>query len=214
MIIKGPISFNRNLPPYVLKFNISLVCFFAAWAVLCIPAMIAVGVINGEEPITYIVMIALFSVFFIGLIIFYAVARYLRRYLIEDCTAEIEQRFADMPLEKAKENLIAAGIINESGFVYRDAVFGEMVLPFDKAAFAFGFFVRSTEIHLDIAIGSSEDKEVKAIYNLSGDLYNFLIKNNFDLSGNKVFDLLINDKKAFTETLLNGGKNLKKLIIN
>ncbi len=77
MILKGqPISFDKELMPhYVIKFNLSMLIFFAVWFVTCLPALIAVGAIYGDAAEFYIVLGSLFGAFLIGVLILYTVAK-------------------------------------------------------------------------------------------------------------------------------------------
>ena len=124
--------------------------------------------------------------------------------MIADRAAELEDRFKDIPLNEAAEILRQNHVINDSGFICEDKeVFSETAVPFVEARFAFGFYVEYTKIVLTVVGGRNGSDEVSAVFALDGALYNFLIKKGFDLSGNYVFDLLINDKKKFAELLLN-----------
>ena len=106
MVLKGRISFDKkNLPPYVFKYNVALIGFFIGWFVLCLPPIIAVAVHFGESFTTYAVMIALFGLFAVGFIIYYIIAMCLRKRLVNECAAKLEEEFKDMSLEEARAAL-------------------------------------------------------------------------------------------------------------
>lgn len=207
LILRGKISFDKkNLPPYIFKFNIALVVFFAAWFVLCLPAMIAVGCVLDESPVTYITMIAMFAVFFLGLLIFCTVAFKLRRRLVEERAAQIEEQFADMPLNEATEILKREGRITDYGFITNVGdVFGNRVILFEKAEFCFypGAFASEIWFMAEINDSDSEDGFGYAC-EVDRALFNFLDKRGFNLDweDNKSFAYLKYDKKNFVRKAL------------
>lgn len=220
MILKGTISFDKeNLPSYIFKYNVAMVSFFAGWFVLCLPPMIAVGYIYGENPATYITMIALFGLFFIGLLILYITAMKLRERLIDERTAEIEEEFADMPLEKAEAILKGKGIITESGFVAQSDVFGNTVIPFEKLnyyvmarlyVFKHGSIVQlwtrpsKIDVFLQVYTDGENGVEYEDEYPLDGALFNFLDKRNLitNYEDNRDFALLKDNKRNFCRMAL------------
>ena len=202
MILKGQLSFDRkNLPPYVFKFNVALICFFAAWFILCVPTMIVVGVIYDERIETYATMIALFGLFFVGLGIFYLISFKLRKRVIETNAARLEKEFADMPLDRAEEILKQKGVITDIGFVVgKDDVFGAKIIPFERAecsAFSYiGTFGIGIKVYVYDAEG--EDGEDDVVLTADGALFNFLDKRNLiDLEDNAYFEYFKNDKRNF-----------------
>lgn len=220
MILKGKISFDKeNLPPYVFKYNVAMLAFFIGWFIVCIPIIAAVGVVCGESPATYITMIALFGLFFIGLLILYIAAMKLRERLIDERTAEIEEEFADMPFEKAEAILKEKGIITESGFVAQSDVFGNTVIPFEKLnyyvsarlyVFKRGSIVQvwtrpsKIDVFLKVCTNGEEGVKFEDEYPLDGALYNFLDKRNLitDYEDNIDFAILKSDKRNFCRMAL------------
>lgn len=203
------ISLDKRQPKYLYRLNLAGVLFFVLWFALGVPLMVTIGCIYDESAITYIVMACTFAVFFIGLAILVIVGAKLNKRLIEERTARLEEEFSEMPFEEAERILKENGVIDNSGFICADNIFGETVVPFNQACFAFGVHVKHTNIVLEIAIGRNGEDKAYAIQELDAELYNFLLKSDFDLSGNYIFDLFVNDKKAFAEYVLKFHKPLK-----
>ena len=202
MILKGQIRFDKqNLPPLVFKFNVALICFFGAWFLLCVPAMIAVGVIFGERVETYATMIALFSVFFVGLGIYYLVALALRKRLVEVTAARLEEEFSDMPLEDAEEVLKQKGIIADGGFTVREEdVFGTKIIPFEGAECSVFANFGSSGIGLKVYIYGIDDEEI--FLTVDRALFNFLDKRNLiNCEENTDFEYFKNDKRNFCRSV-------------
>lgn len=216
MIFRGEtIRFDKsNLPPYIFKFNVAMVTFFAAWFALCVPPCIAVGCTFGESSVTYITMGSLFALFFIGLLILYIVALKLRERLVSERAAELEEKFRDIPLDTATEILKERGVINDNGFIAsRGDIFGGKVVPFDKAelsVYAAGYEIGVTghsikkvthplKINIYLGLSDGVDVEDLATYDLDGALFNFLDKRNLikNYEDNRGFILLKTDKSNF-----------------
>ena len=201
MILKGQISFNKkHLPTCVFKFNVALICFFAAWFALCVPAMVTVGVIYDERVETYATMIALFSVFFVGLGIYYLIALKLRNRLVEVNAVRLEEEFTDMPHDKAEEILKQRGIISDNGFVMKDDdVFGAKIIPFDRAECSVFASMSTSGIGLKVYIYDVEgDDGADMVLTVDGALFNFLDKRNLiDYKGNIDFGYFKKDKRNF-----------------
>lgn len=202
LTLKGKISFDKeNLPPYIFKFNIALVVFFAAWFVLCLPPVIVLGCVYGESPVTYITMIAVFAAFFIGLLILCTVALLLRKRLVEERAAQLEVEFADMPLDEATQALKSDGKITDYGFITGEGdVFGNRVIPFDKSEFCFYPYAQASTISFIAEIYDSDSEDgFGYAYVVDRAMFNFLDKRGFnlDLESNKSFAYLKHNKKNF-----------------
>lgn len=214
MIFKGErIRFDKeNLPSYVFKFNVAMVAFFIGWFIFCAPPMIAMGCIFGESWEFYVTFVTMFAIFFIGLAILYFVALKLRERLVAECAAELEEKLADMPLERAAEILTERGIINENGFIAsRGDLFGEKVVPFGQADFSVycdGYYLywegrylkkKTHPLVLNIYCDLHDGADVSgcASFELDGALFNFLDKRGLvkDLESNRDFYYLKADKK-------------------
>lgn len=196
------INFDKKaLPPYIFKFNVALCSFFIGWFALCLPAVIAVGCVFDESPVTYGVMIGAFALFFAGLVVFAAVYVGLKKRLIAQRGEELEREFADMPLKEAEAELVSSGIIDGGAFVCESDVFGKTGVPFTECVLLLGAGVSATKPVLTVGVFTSRDMQLKEIFPLDRAMYNFIDKSNIDLSGNKVFELLKKDKKQFTKLL-------------
>lgn len=222
MILKGqPISFDRHTQPmYVIKFNIVMVCFFIGWLILCTPTLITVGCIYGERPEFYITFGVLFGLFLVGVLILYIVALKLRERIVSERTAEIEEKFADMPLDEATRILKERGVITDDGFVSeRGDLFGGKVVPFDRAEilvlgngqeiYADGqnFKVRTHPLYIETFVHLFDGVEVRepcATYDLDGALFNFIDKRDLikNLEENGDFIFLKLDKRNFCRRAL------------
>lgn len=207
------ISLNKKLlPKYLYKLNVALVSFFAAWFSLGVALMVTIGCIYQESVITYVVMIATFAVFFIVLAIFYVVDVKLQKRLIKERTAELEEKFIPMPFDDAERILKERGVITDNGFITSEENddFGEeVVVPFDKVSFSFGFHQFASQIYLSIALYSNDDEsdgESKAEYEIDCALYSFILCKDTNLKDNYYFNLFINDKSAFVTLVLKGVK--------
>lgn len=206
LTLKGKISFDKaNLPPYIYKFNIALITFFIGWFVVCAPAMIAVGYVYGESPITYIAMAIMFATFFLCLLIFCIVALRLRKKVVEECASRIEEQFADMPLEEATQILKSKGRITEYGFnTGLFDLYGEIIIPFEKAEFVFYPTSHITQITFIAEVYDSERETIGFACEVNRALFNFLDKSglNLDLENNRAFVYLKNDKKRLCRLAL------------
>ena len=199
---------RENFPDYYLKYNravvLPFVIAFIFGPLIVLAVSIPIGIKYGEHILTFVPFIAWSAVLALFTALYVVIGKRVKKRLIADRAAELEDRFKDIPLNEAAEILRQTHVINDSGFICEDKeVFSETAVPFGEARFAFGFYVEYTKIVLNIAVGRNGSDEVSAVFALDGALYNFLIKKGFDLSGNYVFDLLINDKKKFAELLLN-----------
>lgn len=199
---------RENLPDYCLKYNRTVVIPFAvlfiAGPLIVLAVSIPLGIKYEEHILTFVPLIAWTAVLAVFTALYAVIGKRVKKRLIEDRAAELEETFKDIPLDEAAEILKKDRVINDNGFICADKEgFGETAVPFGEACFAFGFYVEYTKIILNIAVGRNGSEEVSAVFALDGTLYNFLIKKGFDLSGNYVFDLLISDKKKFAEMLLN-----------
>lgn len=202
MILRGQLSFDKhNLPSFIFKFNVALVGFFAAWFALCVPTMVAVGVIYGERVETYATMIALFSVFFVGLGIYYLIALKLRKRLVEVNAAHLEEEFTDMPLETAEEILKQRGIINDKGFVVpEEDVFGAKIIPFGRAECSLFSYLSAFGIGVKVYVYDVDgaDGEDDLVLPVDGALFNFLDKRNLiNCEDNVYFKYFKKDKINF-----------------
>ena len=206
LTLKGKISFDKqNLPPYIYKFNIAFVVFAIGWFVLCVPVMVAVGCIYDESPVTYIVMATMFAAFFLGLLIFWVVGLFLRRRVVDDCVARLDEQFADMPLEEATQILKSRGRITEYGFnTGLFDLYGEIIIPFDKAEFGFYTETYVTRISLIAVIHDADRETVAFATEVDRALFNYLDKSglNLDLENNHSFAYLKSNKKNFCRQAL------------
>ncbi len=207
MVLKGKISFDKkNLPPYIFFYNVALITFLIAWLALCLPLMAVIGIIYGEAIITYITMIVSFSIFAVGMLIFVVLASRLRKRLVDEKCAEIEKEFEDMPLEQATQILKDKGVINESGFILKEDIFGNKVVPFDRMQFLFYAYASLSEICYCIALAEKDDNKLQAIYSLDGALYNFLNKYGFDINykewDKKAFSWIAKEKRLLCKVIL------------
>lgn len=207
------ISLNKKLlPKYLYKLNVALVCFFAAWFSLGVALMVTIGCIYQESVITYAVMIATFAAFFIGLAIFCIVDVKLHKRLVKERTAELEEKFAQMPFEEAERILKERGVITDNGFVCSEenVVFDNEIVPFDRAWLAFQFGQLITQPKLSVILYSNDRDEYigepKAVYDLDCALYNFILGKNTNLKNNYSFNLFIKDKSAFAALVLKYSK--------
>lgn len=205
MTLKDGISLDKqNLPPYIFGYNVALVCFIIGWFVICLPVTVTVGVIYDESPITYGVMIGAFALFFIGLAAFAAAFPKLRRRLVQDRSAELEERFADMPQDKAEEILKQNGIISDDGFTVDDEVFGSNTISFENAVLTFAADVFHSRITVIVGIWAGKENltfdselSLAAVREMDGALFNFIVKRGLAESDNEFLNLLIKDKKTF-----------------
>lgn len=217
MILKGRISFDKkNLPGYIFKFNVAMMIYLAAYLVIYTSACIAIGLTLGDDA-AGIFTVTTTGVFLIGVLAFYIIAMKFRERLVSEKAAELKEKFADMPMEEAKAELIKKGIITEGGFVCREDVFGKNILPFGEAEFSCWILARAfighghalnkippTEINIRAtvyAVADEDDEEEPPIisYELDRELFNFLDKSGFDLDleNNIDFVYLKYDKKNF-----------------
>lgn len=207
------ISLNKKLlPKYLYKLNVALVCFFVVWFSLGVAFMVTIGCIYQESVITYAVMIATFAAFFIGLAIFCIIDVKLNKRLVKERSAELEEKFTQMPFDEAERILKERGIITGNGFAFfeENAVFGEYIVPFDSAWLSFQFGQLVSQPKLSVAL-YSEDRdeylgEPKAIYDLDCALYNFLLGKNTNLKNDYTFNLFVKDKSAFSALVLKYSK--------
>ncbi len=81
-------------------------------------AGIAIGIALGDDP-TAVFTLVFLIVYLTGVLIFYLIALQLRERLVSESVRELENQFADMPLEQAARKLIKQGIITENGFICR-----------------------------------------------------------------------------------------------
>ena len=196
------ISFNKTkLPPYIFKFNVALCSFIVGWFALCLPAVIAVGCVFDESPVTYGVMIGAFALFFAGMIIYAAVYAGLKKRLVAQRAKELEEEFTDMSLKEAEEALALSGVLEGGSFVCESDVFGKITLPVEKCALILGAGIADYKPVISIAVFTAEDMQLKGVLNVDRALYNFIDKSNIDLSANEVFELFKKDKKQFTKLL-------------
>ncbi|MDE7167602.1 MAG: hypothetical protein K2O28_01985 [Clostridia bacterium] len=231
------ISLNKKQPKYLYKLNLALVLFFALWFALGVPLMVTIGCIYGEEVITYAVMISTFALFFIGFAIFFLVDNKLHKRFIEERAAQLEEEFCEMPFEDAEQILKEKGIITDAGFVVKtDGVFGECVIPFEKAHLAFNFIELASTVNMDLWV-FAQDGEVPeidynitsvmeickqneswknfisgsskhAVYKLNCAIYNYLRYKDTNIKYDQYFKLLVKDKKEFTKEALKYSKML------
>lgn len=229
MILKGPIRFDKqNLPSYVYKFNVALICFFVAWFIICVPIMVAVGYVNGENIATYVTMLSLFGVVSAGLLIYKLVALKLQKRLVDDCAAQLEGEFINMPLEEAEEILKQRGIISDDGFVLpKKDVFGKRIIPFEKAqcevypiaSYQWKLYKEAINalpykpdekfyINVNVHVYDGDgDEETELYVNLDRALFNFLEKsNNIDCEN---IECLKKDKKHFCRLALGFNTKIK-----
>ena len=201
MILRGQLRFDkRNLPPLVFKFNVALICFFAAWFILCVPIMIVIGLIYDERVETYATMIALFAVFFIGLGIFYLVALRLRGRVVEENAARLEEEFADMPLDTAEEILKQKGVINDIGFVLKEDLFGTKTIPFDRAECSLFATLSASGVGVKAYVCDAGGEDGGSEIFLAADraLFNFLDKRNLiNYKDDKELEYFKTDKRKF-----------------
>lgn len=212
--LKGPISFDRKaLHPSVFKFNCAFIIFCAVWFIIAVPIMLTIGIIYDESFITYAVMIAGFAIFFIGFFVFFVISYKIRnKLIIENYATELEEEFADMPIEEAEKILKKYGIIDENGFLCKD-VFGKSTIPFDDAIFLLNYKVSSTFITLYIQVIDSlntNSSNRSCVITVDGAVFNFILK-KYDYC-NPVFSLLRDNKKEFAETFFKGGEKLQQLL--
>lgn len=203
------ISLNKKLlPKYLYKLNVALVCFFAAWFSLGVALMVTIGCIYQESVITYAVMIATFAAFFIGLAIFCIIDVKLNKRLVKERTAELEEKFTQMPYEEAERILKERGVITDNGFASSEenAVFDNEIVPFDSAWISFRVGQLITQPKLSIAVYSNDRDEYlgepKAVYDFDCAMYNFLLGKNTNLKKDYSFNLFIKDKGAFAAFVL------------
>lgn len=220
MILKGRISFDkRNLPPYIYRFNVAMVVFFAASLAVLLAAGVAIGLTLGDDAEMYFVL-SFLAVFLAATLAFIIIGLRLRERLINERTAELEKQFADMPLEEATAELIRQGIITENGFVCdKDGVFGKETVPFEKLNYGvYGqIFIKSghrfvqywtrpsnPDVFLSVRTDDSGIAEFQNEYPLDGALFNFIDKRGLitDYEKNKDFALLKSDKKNFCRMAL------------
>lgn len=215
MILKGRISFDKkNLPGYIFKFNVAMVVYLAAYLAVYTALCITIGLTLGDDA-AGIFTVASTGVFLIGVLAFFIIAMKFRERLVSEKAAELKEKFADMPLEEAKAELIKKGIITEDGFVCREDVFGKNILPFGEAKFSFliqsskyiGYRhnvkeLPSTDIKIHVCIYGVPDEDAEEdapeiFYELDRALFNFLDKSGFDLDweDNKEFVYLKYDKE-------------------
>ena len=196
------ISLDKRQPKYLYKLNLALTLFFILWFALGVPLMVTVGCIYDESAITYIVLGCTFAVFFIGLAIFIVVDKKLNNRLIEERTAQLEEEFTEMPFEEAERILKERGIITDSGFVVESDVFGEEVAPFEEVWIDL-YFTLAVSAKIDICVFGNESSFKRiAKYSLDCAMYNFLVNKDTRIKSNTVFNLLVEDKKAFAKWAL------------
>lgn len=196
------INLDKRQPKYLYKLNVALVLFFILWFLLGVPLMVTVGCIYDESSITYIVLGCTFAVFFIGFAIFIVIEKKLNKRIIEERTAQLEEEFCDMPFEEAERILKERGIITDSGFVVKGDMFGEEVAPFEEVWIDLYFsLAASAKIDLCVFSNKSSFKRI-AKYGLDCAMYNFLVNKDTQIKSNTVFNLLVEDKKAFAKWAL------------
>ena len=177
-------------------------------------AGIAIGITLGDDP-TAVFTLVFLIVYFTGVLILYLIALKLRERLVSESARELENKFADMPLEQAARKLIKQGIITENGFIAdRDGVFSNNVIPFDRLYYFIysQWFVlkgrrlvrvRTSPCGIDVFLqvhSADEDTvQFEEEYPLDGALFNFIDKRGFikDYENNREFALLKQDKKNF-----------------
>ena len=207
MVLKGKISFDKkNLPPYIFFYNVALITFLIAWLALCLPLMAGFWNFFGGGKKKKINIIINFFLFFVGVFIFFFLASRLRKRLVDEKCAEIEKEFEDMPLEQATQILKDKGVINESGFILKEDIFGNKVVPFDRMQFLFYAYASLSEICFCIALAEKDDNKLQAIYSLDGALYNFLNKYGFDINykewDKKAFSWIAKEKRLLCKVIL------------
>ena len=195
---------KKNLPKYLYKLNIALICFFAVWFGLGVPLMLTIGCIFDESVITYAVMIATFAAFFIGLAVFCVIDFKLQKRLIKERTAELEKEFVEMPFDESERILKERGVITDTGFVVYKGVdiFDNLVVPFEKAWLGFNFGQFASRIKISIDLFSEEGYEPKAVYNFDCAMYNFILGKDMGIKDNFYFKLFVKDKGAFAKFVL------------
>lgn len=208
------IRFDReNIPPYIFKFNVALVVYFAAAFAAFIAAAIPIGLCLGDFA-EMIFCLCFVAAFIAGTAAFYIVALRLRERLVAERAAELEKKFYDMPIEEAEKILTERGVIKENNFVCTHGdIFGEKPVPFGKAeVYVYesacdiilkGHAVKTVthplkiEIYADIYDGV-DVSEPCARYKLDCALFNFLDKRNLvNYEDNRGFYYLKTDKKNF-----------------
>ena len=195
---------KRKLPPYIYKINVATVIFFAVWFIICLPVWIAVGVIYGDSPATFIAMVAAVALFLIGFAILLPIDSKLRERLVTERAGELEKEFADMSLEEAEQILKSSRVINDIGFIGsdKDGVsgnndFSEFVIPFENADISIFCNVCNTVIEIKAYIYDADgDNEIFLKFDSA--LFNFIDKRNLILYEDEPdFVYLKNDKKNF-----------------
>lgn len=192
--------FDRNIiPDSFYKLHIAIVIYFICVGLLFIICTI-VGCIFQDSVITFAVMLISGILIVVTFIVLYKIEKKLFKKIIPLRIVELEKAFYDMSFEDAREKLIQSGIINDNGFIC-SAHLTEIVIPFDKACFAFGKGIRDTKVVLEIAVVNIDDEKAFCKYDLNCVMYNFLLKGDFDLSGNEEFDTFKDNKELFVRLL-------------
>ena len=196
---------KSKLPPYIYKINVATVVFFAAWFTICLPVWIAVGVIYGDSPATFIAMIAAVVLFLIGFAILVPIDSKLRERLVTERAEELEKEFADILLEDAERILKNNKVINDIGFIGSDKTgvpdnkdFSEFVIPFESADISIFCNVSSTVIEIKAYIYDDNETDNEIFLKLDCALFNFIDKRNLIVYEDEPdFAYLKNDKKNF-----------------
>ncbi len=200
---------RRNQPKYLFRFNVAWVTFLALWFSVAFSVLILIGSIYGESVIFFSVLAGVFALFLVALAIFLLVDNKLHKRLIEQRTAELEKEFTDMPFEEAERILKEKGIITDTGFVAK----GGEVVPFHKAWLDLHYgLIASADIDIFVFSGENSLKKI-AQYHLDSALYSFLVNKDTGIKNNRIFNILVNDKKEFAKRALQYSKVLSSKYI-
>ena len=120
-------SERENFPDYYLKYNravvLPFVIAFIFGPLIVLAVSIPIGIKYGEHILTFVPFIAWSAVLALFTALYVVIGKRVKKRLIADRAAELEDRFKDIPLNEAAEILRQNLVINYCGFIVRTRKF-------------------------------------------------------------------------------------------
>ncbi len=200
MTLKEKRELSRKFTPkYYSKLNVPSITVMLCWLILGLAAVITVGLLLGEDMITYITMIVWVVVLLIILIVVLIISVKLKNRIITQRTTEIIDEFVDMPFEDATAALTERNVISEHGFVANIGEYaGKLVVPFGEAKITVHSANIYTKLFTIIQI-SNVKGAVIAEHIVDNALYNYILKKGVKIDFQANSKYLVSDKVTFVK---------------
>ncbi len=211
--LKQIIEFEKeNMPKYQFNFLYKRVfpgfIFILGGAILCIVLYSVIHSATGNEVIPFIILGVWLVATFVLLTLFVIYGKKISSRLLEDKTAEFEKKYELIDCSQALENLAQKNIIVDNKLVinndetaFEDYLSSGQQIPLDNCNLFFQCQTYGGAYFFLLGFLNKQDNELISGRELDGDLCSFFAKKTSMFLNKKLFELFLNDKRAFLKLL-------------